>query len=279
MKKLITAAIVALSFAGTAAADPVYMDVGVDFGGNNNTAAGSTTTGWVDQLTYLYESTSKITDNDANGVLSAGDTILSSGGIFNDNFSGIANLTSNLITSFEPAALGAFGPSDNDLNNDWGLTFGFTDLMGFWSGTGMVYTSGTIEMYYYELAGLSGLGDLVHLFDLNVAGGGDTGQATVLQGSLSNFGTDLINGVAAGDVFNTALGSFEDYTNASSSNNVYFSVSQDTQPLTGLNFVNGVADVGGTHNGSLNFQVPEPTSIAILGLGLLGLAGARRRKS
>lgn len=279
MKKLITAAIVALSFAGTAAADPVYVDVGVDFGGNNNTAAGSTTTGWVDQLTYLYESTSKITDNDANGVLSAGDTILSSGGIFNDNFSGIANLTSNLITSFEPAALGPFGPSDNSLNNDWGLTFGFTDLMGFWSGTGMVYTSGTIEMYYYELAGLTGLGDLVHLFDLNVAGGGDTGQATVLQGSLSNFGTDLINGVAAGDVFNTALGSFEDYTNASSSNNVYFSVSQDTQPLTGLNFVNGVADVGGTHNGSINFQVPEPTSIAILGLGLLGLAGARRRKS
>jgi len=26
-------------------------------------------------------------------------------------------------------------------------------------------------------------------------------------------------------------------------------------------------------------SVPEPTSIAILGLGLLGLAGARRRKS
>jgi len=32
-------------------------------------------------------------------------------------------------------------------------------------------------------------------------------------------------------------------------------------------------------NATMRFSVPEPTSIAILGLGLLGLVGARRRKS
>lgn len=277
MKKLITAAIVALSFAGTAAASQIYIDVGADFGGNSNTAAGSTTTGWVDQLAIRYESGSQIFDNDNSGALSFGDTILSKGGVNNPNYAGPSSLIDNLVNSFEPAQLGSFGPSNNDFNNDWGLTFGFDDLAGFWNGTGMSYTSGTISMYYYNID--ANPVSLVRLFDLNVSGGGDTGQATVLSGSLSNFSTDTVNGVNAGDVFNTALGSFEDWTNASPSNNVYFGASQDTQPLTGVTFVNGVATVGGTHNGSINFQVPEPASIAILGLGLLGLAGARRRKS
>ncbi|PCH96618.1 MAG: hypothetical protein COB83_05350 [Gammaproteobacteria bacterium] len=143
----------------------------------------------------------------------------------------------------------------------------------------MTYTSGTISMYYYD-ATMTAVSDFVRLFDLNVNGGGDTGTSTVLSGVLSNFGgAGLVNGVDAGDVFNTALGSFQDYTEEAPGNNVYFAASQDTQPLTGLNFVNGVATIGGLHNGSINFQVPEPTSIAILGLGLLGFAGARRRKS
>jgi hypothetical protein len=34
-----------------------------------------------------------------------------------------------------------------------------------------------------------------------------------------------------------------------------------------------------THDGNMTFEVPEPASVAILGLGLLGFAGARRRKA
>lgn len=55
------------------------------------------------------------------------------------------------------------------------------------------------------------------------------------------------------------------------------------QQLNGLNF--NYAAVGGTqdftvqHDANMTIKVPEPTSIAILGLGLLGLAGARRSKS
>ena len=281
MKRLITAAIVALSFTGIATADPIYIDVGSDFGGNTNTAAGSTTTGWLDQLSILYTSASEITDTDGNGFLSAGDTILSTGGILNSSFSGLGDLSSNLVNGFEPEQTIFGGPSNNGfgLSTGWGLTFGFDDLAGFWTGAGMAYTSGTISMYYYD-GTMSSVSDFVRLFDLSVSGGGDTGTATVLAGTLGNFGSaSSVNGVDAGDVFNTALGSFEDYTNEAPNNNVYFAASQDTQPLTGLNFVNGVAAIGGTHNGSINFQVPEPTSIAILGLGLLGFAGVRRRKS
>lgn len=41
----------------------------------------------------------------------------------------------------------------------------------------------------------------------------------------------------------------------------------------------GVQEFQVVHDGNLTFSVPEPTSIAILGLGLLGFAGARRRKA
>jgi hypothetical protein len=270
MKKVLIAAIAAISF--TATADPIYIDIGIDFGGNTNTAAGSTTTGWLNQLATQYDSTSILTDNDNNGFLSAGDTILSKGGIFNDNFSSLTDLSNNLISSFEPQETLFGGPSDNDFITDWGLTFGFTNLMGFWTGTGMVYTSGTISMYYYD-GSETGVNDLTRLFDLNVVNGGDTGNSTVLAGYLSNFSTGTVNGVAASDVFNNGSGSF------TNSDTVYFGVSQDTQSITGVNFVDGKAAIGGTHNGSISFSVPEPTSLAILGLGLLGFAGARRRKS
>lgn len=281
----VVATVVALSFTGAAAADQFYVNVGADFGGNANTAAGATTTGWLDQLSIVYQSTSTITDAGsygvADGVLSAGDSILSSGGVSNNVFNAFADLGSNVINNFEPAAIGSFGPSNNGYLqgvSPWALTFGFTDLVGTWNGFGFDYTSGTISMYYYK-DGMASVNDLVRLFDLEVSSGGDTGNSTVLGGKLTNFGgAGAVNGVDAGDVFVTKFGTFEDYASLPN-NEVFFGASQDTQALGQLDFVNGVANVSGTHNGSINFQVPEPTSIAILGLGLLGMAGASRRKA
>lgn len=289
MKKLISTLIaisLAGSFSGTAAADQFYIDIGSDQGGNANTAAGATTTGWLDQLSFLYESTSVITDGGVGGanVLSVGDTILSKGGIENGNFVDPSGISTNLINGFEPAQTTFGGPSNNGFGsgagNEWGLTFGFDDLMGTWNGSGFTYTAGTISMYYYDNTMVSTAG-FVRLFDLNVISGGDTGNATVLNGKLGNFGAlASVNGVDAADVFNLALGSFGDLSGPPNNQMVRFNASQDTQPLKDLTFAGGTADTGGTHNGSMNFtQVPEPASLAILGLGLLGFAGTRRRKA
>jgi len=51
-------------------------------------------------------------------------------------------------------------------------------------------------------------------------------------------------------------------------------------PLGGTGGVNGTINIAASQNPTaIRFQVPEPTSIALLGLGLLGFAGVRRRKS
>jgi hypothetical protein len=284
MKKLISTLIalsIAGSVAGSASADQFYIDIGQDQGGNANKANGATTTGLLDQLGFVYNSTSVITDVDANNSLTIGDTILSAGGINNTGFTYPVGLNNNLVDGFQPAqGFTGSGPSNNGFGTAWGLTFGFPDLAGTWNGTGFDYSSGTISMYYYDTA-ITGLADLVRLFDLQVTSGGDTGTATILNGQLVNFNAlSSVNGVDAADVFNFALGSFGDLSGPPNNQTVSFNASQDTQSTGNLAFTNGRASLSGGHDGSLSFaQVPEPASIAILGLGLLGFAGAKRRKA
>ena len=279
MKKLITAAIVSLAFAGTATADQIYIDNGFDYGGNNaNTAAGANTTGWKDSLTFKYNSNSIVTDNDFNG-LDIGDTIVSSGG-----FIGSEIINNNLVTGLISSEVGGTGPSDNNYKNSWVLSFRFDDLMGTFNGSDFIYSSGTIDMFLFDTT--NGFANEVQLFSMNLTSHVATSGNHVYTGDLFDFGNDTVNGVNAGDIFNISYGnsaiSFEDYA-AISGQNVRFRLDQNTDKVDANSLVQigntNTFSLSGEHDGSLEFQVPEPTSLAILGLGLLGFAGSRRRKS
>ena len=283
MKKLITAAVVALTFAGTAVADPIYIDVGVDNGGNANDAAGPTTTGWKDLLQLKYSSNSDVTDVNMNGIIDAGDTIISSGGLIPG-----ASLSSNLVTALVADQFGG-GPSDNGFKaaGAWGLSFRFDDLMGTFNGTDFIYTSGKIEwLLMLDPTNDQSFSQEVHLFDMNVAGHSSMPGNQNYFGEIGNFGVGQVNGVDIGDIFNVQVGGasvgFEEYA-ANYAQNVRFNINQNTVTRPSDFSYNGQTGKfeirGASHNAELTFSVPEPASIAMLGLGLLGFAGASRRKS
>lgn len=291
-------ALVGALLATPVVAQPIYIDIGADYGGNANTAAGTTTTGWLDELQFNYNSWSQVFDSNNNFTIDAGDVITSSGGLLGSGFNNfIAQYGNNSISSFLPQEFGAFGPSNNGYKSGWELSFGFNNLTGVIDGFGGVnWVSGTISFYATTnvgaCAGANNINCFTRLFDMNVTNGGNIPSATILNGYLSNFNTtDSINGVVAGDIFNTEfLGSnmsFRDIHDMlaldGKQQNFHFLVDQNVAALpavTGYDAGTKTFTLAkALHDGSLAFDVPEPTSIAILGLGLLGLGLSRRKQA
>jgi hypothetical protein len=289
MKKLLLASALALT-TSVAVASPVFIDVGQDFGNNASPqAAGDTTTGWLDSLSLVYTSSSDFVDLDDSVTLSDGDTVKTSAGFIDGDFS---SLQVNVVTGLLPGQSGG-GPSKNGYNKDaelnvddgWGLTFQIEDMEGVVAGGTnqyLNYTSGDITLYYFDET-MNATTDFIELFTISVANSGLTtgsGGGSFVSGSISSFGTGSVNGVDAGDVFNNAFGSFEDYVVTLP---IFSVIDYNTTPIGGFTGAPGNSGhleltANGTHDGSIVFNVPEPTSIAILGLGLLGFAGSRRRK-
>lgn len=279
MKKLLTAAaVVAMTFAGSASADSIFIDTGVDFGTN-----GSTQTGWFDSLQFTYVSESTLTDVNSDNFVSIGDTITSNAGM-------AVSTTQDSVLATHATSLIGLGFGDNNgfwgggapSAGQWGLTFGFTNVQGQLTSTGFQYGSGTINLYAFDVsavaAAATGTTDvsahLTHLFDLNIAGGGDTGVSTVFAGNVGNF--------SVADYFNIAYGAGSKTFQEASllPGGLRFLTSNDTEGVAGSSFDgNTTLDISGQHEGSVSFNVPEPATIAILGLGLLGMAGASRRKA
>ncbi|MBN8281784.1 PEP-CTERM sorting domain-containing protein [Zoogloea sp.] len=214
-----------------------------------------------------------LTDANMNGVLDAGDTFVETGLVAGVGFTD--SLGNVLI--------------DTGLNSSGGYQlFAVFNPLG-----GQVIAGGAIApgifSYVVGFAGTSGF-DLYYDTDLsaglqgsNIIGRGSNGRGTCSVNSISQSGDCVLTfdfdaaAVSAAGVF-TQMGVDIGTLDAS------VRVDMNVDAINPSFFSPTYSVVGGTqnrslnHNGSASFTVPEPSSLALLGLA--GLAGmARRRKA
>ncbi|MDF2177320.1 PEP-CTERM sorting domain-containing protein [Aliiglaciecola sp. CAU 1673] len=273
--KTLTLGAILLAGSQAATADQFYIDVGMDFGDNGFAqAAGNTTTGWLDELLYEYSSVTTVFDADMNGP-DAGDSIVSVGGFINGN---VASVGTNKVTGFsgQQNILDPNSPSENGYGA-WGITFQFELFGTLGDGLTTNYNSGTVSFYYFD-ATTPTTAQFIELFTINVQNTVNSFGGPSIRGEVASYGAGNVHGVAAGDVFNFSDGGFSYYVDKMTQ--IVSNIDFNTNPrqVTVTNNFDGTFTLTGEHDGSISFAVPEPSSLAIVGLGLLGLAGAARRR-
>ena len=266
---------------GSAHADSIQVDLNADL----------TLSSAFDELSVDYNSHTIV--NTTTGVVQT----FAGANLIGNNILGLGviNTDFNDLTAFGGVNTFSSAPNDNFLRIEEGgtlamkdsyLTFG-VDLMGTFTNAGIVYNSGTLDVWQGYTNGTPAEKIMTSTF---TSGGLTAGNQDVL--STSGAVDVLKNGVLYFDVNGTPV-SFSDYFLANPLSDIRLTIDQN---VTG-GAASVVAAVGGSvadgfkgavgdlvyvsanHNASLTFAVPEPTSLAILGLGLLGFAGSRRRKS
>lgn len=296
MKKLLLTTMMAagLALSGQAAATPFYLDLSDDSVVNPR--------GAIDGLGLQYDSVSEV--NTATGE------IVSRGGIgligynFNGSMAGFTDL-SDLVLSDDGAIANTFtyDPEPNNLGVDGStlptvvvtaLTFDF-ELDGILNpgGDSVTYTGGVLDIYSYQYSYDFGNPDVVTV---------DNGSAELLvQSEFStssiNLGEQVIESLIT-EVSLTPAGqevfyfqdssgnfvSFQDYITATLTDILLYASQTVTVGELADNIANPIDSDGDTvlisdnHAVTVEFRVPEPSTVAVLSLGLISMFGFSRRR-
>ncbi len=299
MKNKIILGVGLMALTQVAVATPFYVDMGVNYNGDTALTSDKvtdTSTSLKNEMTYLYQSQSIVTDTNMDGVVSAGDTITTQGG-YNISTPAFGGIGENVVTGFNPSE--SFGTNnDNGYGgSNWLLTFSFTGLTGVITD----YTPGSVLEISY---GPTGVFDLYvtedgttfqNFMDLDVTGAQTVSGGTLLTGKVDFTNVDM-GTTSGGTDIKTIMRSA---SQSCAGDNSFYALTQcvpdplEVSILADFNTnaagvvitdlgVNGanqkVFSLTGNHDGSIVFNVPEPTTVALLGMGLLGFGLTKRNK-